>query len=103
MNKTYPKNWKKIAERLKEQAGYKCQWCGVEGELHNDNGRQLSVHHLDGDTTNNNPANLVVLCAICHLRDQQRVTRAIRRQRLEDAGQLTLFTEEERRRSVWQR
>ena len=91
MDKTYPQNWKKIAQTQKERAGYKCQWCG-------DDDCQLSVHHLDGDPANNEPANLVVLCAICHLSEHQRIRGHKRRQRLEAAGQLTLRTTKIRER-----
>lgn len=86
----YPPNWREIADRLKAEVGFRCEWCGVEGERTNKNGRQLSVHHLDGDPSHNARINLAVLCAKCHLSDQQRVFAMLRRQRLEAAGQLVL-------------
>lgn len=35
-----------------------CKQCGKTGRLHR--------HHIDGDTFNNDPANLIVLCEPCH-------------------------------------
>lgn len=87
----YPDNWDEIVHELKEKH-LTCQWCGVEGEKYNDSGKQLSVHHLDGDPSNPN-ARLVVLCAVCHLSDQHRVFYLLRMKRLEEAGQINMFLE----------
>ena len=38
-----------------------CGRCGFEGES-----CQMDVHHRDGDRTNNDPRNLMTLCANCH-------------------------------------
>lgn len=35
----------------------------------------LTVHHLDGDPTNNSSVNLLALCQRCHLRADQRLRR----------------------------
>lgn len=37
--------------------------------------RRLDVHHVDGNTLNNEPSNLMVLCRPCHLREEGRVGR----------------------------
>lgn len=47
-----------------------CRDCGATTKLH--------VHHDDRDVTNNDPANLIVLCASCHLRLHWREDRAAR-------------------------
>lgn len=51
----------------RKQDNYTCQNCGKtqEQELETDN-RKLSVHHIDGNDTNNNLENLITLCNSCH-------------------------------------
>jgi hypothetical protein len=67
----YPKNWKTIAKRIKEAAGWKCERCHhantVEGAY------VLTVHHLTGDKSNCEDWNLAALCQRCHLKIQGRV------------------------------
>ncbi len=70
-DKGYPKTWSQIAHRVKLEAEYKCRDCD-----HPDNfplGYTLTVHHLDGDPTNNTRANLRALCQRCHLKRQARL------------------------------
>lgn len=68
----YPKDWKKIALAVKEAAGWKCQECGKQcrkpGEPFDTHKRTLTVHHIDHVPENSDPANLIALCAPCHLR-----------------------------------
>jgi HNH endonuclease. len=47
-----------------------CQACSATTDLH--------VHHKDRDHTNNDPSNLMTLCASCHLRLHWREDRAAR-------------------------
>jgi len=47
-----------IKEQVFERAGHKCQYCGNE--------ISPQIHHIDGDRTNNNPKNLIVLCPNHH-------------------------------------
>ena len=55
-----------IKRWLLEQCGHKCPKCGW-GEIHPITGKvPLEVNHIDGDSTNNNPNNLEVLCPNCH-------------------------------------
>ena len=70
----YPPDWPEIARRVKEKAGWKCEWCG---KPHNPKvpGETLTVHHLDGDPSNCDESNLRALCQRCHLKDQARVER----------------------------
>ena len=63
----------------------------------------LTVAHIDHDTTNNDDSNLAALCQRCHLRHDAKfhaqnasVTRSQkRRTQAADAGQSSLFDEEE--------
>jgi len=74
----YSSDWPEISASLKRCADYHCQCCGVAGELHNVLGNQLSVHHINGNSLDNDSENLIVLCSRCHLRDQHRLRRLSR-------------------------
>lgn len=64
----YPRNWKEIANNIKDKANWKCEHCDHPHDTAA--GYTLTVHHLDMDTTNNQYTNLVALCQRCHLRIQ---------------------------------
>lgn len=51
-----------LREAVVERDSATCQDCGT-GDL---GPRQLHVHHVDGDKSHNEMANLVVLCNSCH-------------------------------------
>jgi len=66
--KLYPENWEQLADRIKSEAGYKCESCksfSIPGKI-------LTVHHLDNNPKNNKDKNLVALCQVCHLSFQSR-------------------------------
>jgi hypothetical protein len=67
----YPPNWPEIAQRVKEEAGWKCLRCGHPHDP--ENGYTLTVHHLNGDKSNCRWWNLVALCQRCHLQIQHKV------------------------------
>lgn len=50
-----------LKESIRARDGYKCRLCGTE-----QNGRMLSVHHVDYDKKNIGPSNLISLCHVCH-------------------------------------
>jgi len=51
---------------LLEKCNHKCPKCGW-GETHPITGKvPLEVNHIDGDSTNNRPENLEILCPNCH-------------------------------------
>lgn len=52
--------WKAIRSAILERDGQRCTICGGERDLH--------IHHLDRDPTNDDPVNLLTLCGICHAR-----------------------------------
>ena len=50
---------KSVQRELFERADNACQLCGT-------NKRQLHIHHIDKNPSNNNKNNLIVVCAGCH-------------------------------------
>lgn len=63
----YPSKWSEISKATIEARGSYCEACGrSRGNPY----PILTVHHIDYDPSNNDPANLVVLCQGCHLRRQ---------------------------------
>jgi hypothetical protein len=74
----YPDDWPQIATAVKQAAGYRCDRCGLKclpparSYRHLDRSlrRRLSaqVHHIDRNPAHNDKANLVCVCAGCHLR-----------------------------------
>jgi hypothetical protein len=75
---SYPDNWTEIATAIKESAGYRCHRCHCQCLPPTNSYRHLDlslrrslsaqVHHIDGNPDRNHPANLICLCAGCHLR-----------------------------------
>jgi len=44
-----------------------CEVCGISNQEHKSEvGLQLDAHHLDGDSENNTPENLILVCRNCH-------------------------------------
>lgn len=57
----YGPDWTpELRERIYKRDAYRCRLCEGPGPM-------LQVHHIDGDRTNNEDANLLTLCAACHL------------------------------------
>lgn len=67
----YPPDWKSIADSVKIAAEWKCIRCDHVHcvETHH----VLTVHHWDGNKSNNRWWNLMALCQRCHLSIQGRV------------------------------
>lgn len=54
-----------LKEEIRKRDDYQCQMCNTqEYEIY----RNLDVHHIDYDKTNNHPHNLISLCNSCHPR-----------------------------------
>ena len=68
----YPAEWKRIAQGVKEKAGWICQGCGMKcrkpGEPFDTHRRTLTVHHINHIPEDCREENLIALCAGCHLR-----------------------------------
>jgi hypothetical protein len=67
----YSPIWPEIAQQIKIRNEFKCERCG-----HDDDppaGYTLTVHHLDGNKSNNEEWNLAALCQRCHLSIQGKV------------------------------
>jgi 5-methylcytosine-specific restriction endonuclease McrA len=62
---TYTKDWAEISEAIKRNNNYRCERCKHPHDP--ENGYALTVHHLDGDKSNNADWNLACLCQRCHL------------------------------------
>jgi hypothetical protein len=70
----YPADWREIALRVKDEAGWCCVRCGAPNSR--DGWRVLTVHHLDGVKSNCRWWNLAALCQRCHLTIQGKVKMA---------------------------
>lgn len=57
---------KTIKEFLLKRNNYKCEECGFEGYNRKTGNTILQFHHKDGDSSNNSPENIQVLCPNCH-------------------------------------
>lgn len=55
----YTEDWQEVSLAIRHRDGWKCQRCRGDS-------RNLHVHHNDCDKQNNDPENLVTLCASCH-------------------------------------
>lgn len=59
----YSPEWKRIARSIRQRDKWTCQDCGEQRKRW---GVHLHVHHIDEDKFNNDPANLISLCHLCH-------------------------------------
>jgi Zn finger protein HypA/HybF involved in hydrogenase expression len=55
-----------IKSYIKEQSGYKCSKCGWNEVNEYTGNIPIEIDHIDGNSENNHPDNLRVLCPNCH-------------------------------------
>ena len=67
----YPDNWKELAREVKCDALYRCIRCNHPHNVAEN--YVLTVHHWDGNKSNNRWWNLMALCQRCHLKIQNQV------------------------------
>lgn len=65
----YAEGWKTIARKIRDRDKWTCQACGEQRKRW---GHSLHVHHIDEDKLNNDPSNLISLCALCHRQAHRR-------------------------------
>ncbi len=93
----YPDNWDEIAATIKDQAGWKCEQCGLQcrfpGDEFDTHKRTLTVAHINHVEMDCRPENLVALCPRCHLAyDQTRkVMQRLAKKRIKSVAESTLF------------
>lgn len=61
----YTSDWKVIARSIRNRDEWRCALCH---EQRRHWGKNLHVHHINGDKLNNEPTNLISVCAACHPR-----------------------------------
>jgi hypothetical protein len=65
-------HWKRLAEETKRLAGYRCQVCNAEGELH--------AHHRTYERKGDElQSDLVCLCASCHRKFHNKDTEPVKK------------------------
>jgi len=93
----YPANWDEIATEIKEQAGWKCEQCGLQcrfpGAEFDTHKRTLTVAHINHVEMDCRPENLVALCPRCHLAydETRKVMQRLAKKRIKSAAETTLF------------
>lgn len=53
-----------LRKHLVEQRGHQCEQCKITEW--NNKPTPITIHHVDGDASNNFPSNLQILCPNCH-------------------------------------
>lgn len=96
--KRYPPKWKEIAFKVKEEANWKCQNCGMQCRRPNEpfdtHKRTLTVAHLNHTPEDCRPENLRAWCSACHLRYDAKHHAETRRKKKNDdviEGQVSIF------------
>jgi 5-methylcytosine-specific restriction endonuclease McrA len=91
----YPKDWKRIAARIRERAQGLCEFCGALDRQPHPITRSiviLTVAHIDHTPENCSDENLKALCQRCHNGyDAKERARGIRTRRRVSLGIIPLF------------
>lgn len=65
MTSEYPPDWVEIAQKVKDEAEWKCERCDHPHDPKA--GYCLTVHHQDSNPANCDRENLIALCQRCHM------------------------------------
>src|SRR5574338_65833 len=99
----YPDNWPEISLRIRQRAGWRCEFFGAEnGKPHPETGSKVVLtvaHYPDPDPMNCADSNLHSLCQLCHNRldapmrakNRKRTLQNRRAATMAANGQLTLW------------
>lgn len=99
----YPAEWEAISRRVRERAGWRCEFCGAKhGEPHPLTGSRVILtvaHVLNDDPMDVRDENLKALCNRCHLlldlpmhlEHAKQTRRRKKEAQLNEAGQLRLW------------
>lgn len=63
-DKEYDPNWHEIRKEIYERDNWHCRECGIKNTLLGKS--KIQCHHIDYNEKNNEPTNLITLCASCH-------------------------------------
>ena len=55
---------------LYKKSNFRCEVCGYEGYNLKTGNTILQIHHIDGNSKNNSPDNLQVICPNCHAKTE---------------------------------
>jgi hypothetical protein len=67
---TYSPDFDRTSKMVKAAARYRCESCDVDLSLEGHR-RFLHTHHIDGDKSNDEAANLKALCLVCHAKEDR--------------------------------
>lgn len=96
----YPSDWKETATRIKAEAGWKCEKCGLQcrypDEAFDTHKRTLTVAHINHIESDCRDENLVALCPACHLQydGHRKAMQRLARKRIKASGSTPLFVSE---------
>ncbi len=65
----YPKDWNKKSTAFKNTANWVCKRC--KKDFSGKKSKFLHSHHKDGNTFDNRPSNIEVLCILCHAKEHK--------------------------------
>lgn len=93
----YPANWDDTAQKIKEDAGWKCEkccrQCRFPGEEFDTHRRTLTVAHINHVEMDCRDENLVALCPCCHLEydGHRKAMQRLAKKRIKSVSESVLF------------
>lgn len=93
----YPADWDAIADKVKTDAGWRCEQCGRQcrfpDEPFDTHRRTLTVAHINHVESDCRESNLVALCPACHLQydGYRKAMQRLAKKRIKNAASVPLF------------